>query len=397
MQRVVFNSADPLPKPSSVPSTRKRTPLRLRASIFLAAVLLVAVVASPASARLYVATWTATGAGGVLRGATIDGFGFGDPGEEEDIYRVDLVRAGATIATATGQYIATIPKVPVVGGDQVTVTDVTTGLARTVTMTGRPTLSDAVCGTPTTFSGTRDAGSTLWISASLDDGGSARTNVNRVRQQTFFGSGTTFSGSFTTTLSPSWSVYVSQARSFTGVTVFNDIERPVGTCPAAPGSPGTPAPVVVVRVPAAPVPPVTPSKDIILPGGRLTLPALLKRPTAAFRALLGGTFTDSVLVSEPGTVTQTLYLDDGAKLPKATAAAAKNKKKKLTVVGQGRATVKKSGAVKVTIKVSKKGRSRLRAARRVKLVLVTVVRDTAGNVRVLTPTRFTVKRVKGIK
>jgi hypothetical protein len=53
--------------------------------------------------------------------------------------------------------------------------------------------------------------------------------------------------------------------------------------------------------------------------------------------------------------------------------------------------------VKVTIKVSKKGRSRLRAARQTKLALVTTVRDKAGNVRVLAPTRFTVKRVKGIK
>jgi hypothetical protein len=190
---------------------------------------------------------------------------------------------------------------------------------------------------------------------------------------------------------------MSEAGSFAGVTVFNDIQRPVGTCaPAGPGTP-TPAPVVVVRVPAAPVPQLAPIKDTILPGGRLTLPALLKKPTAAFRALLGGKFTDSVLVSEPGTVTQTLYLDDGAKLPKATATAAAAKKKKLTVVGQGRATVKRSGAVKVTIKVSKKGRSRLRAARQVKLALVTVVRDRAGNVRVLAPARFTVKRVKGIK
>jgi hypothetical protein len=371
--------------------------LRLRASIFLAAGLLAAIVASPASARLYVATWTATGAGGAVTGATIDGFGFGDPGEEDDLYRVGLVRAGATIATATGQYIATITDVPVIAGDQVTVTNISTGNARTVTMTGRPTLSDAVCGRPTTFSGTRDADSTLWLTASLDDGGSARTNVNRVRQQTFFGAGSTFSGSFHTTLSPGWSVYMSEAGSFAGVTVFNDIQRPVGTCaPAGPGTP-TPAPVVVVRVPAAPVPQLAPIKDTILPGGRLTLPALLKKPTAAFRALLGGKFTDSVLVSEPGTVTQTLYLDDGAKLPKATATAAAAKKKKLTVVGQGRATVKRSGAVKVTIKVSKKGRSRLRAARQVKLALVTVVRDRAGNVRVLAPARFTVKRVKGIK
>jgi hypothetical protein len=355
------------------------------------AVLLAAVAAAPASARLYVATWTATTASGQNAGATVYGYGYGDFGQEDDTYRVDLVRAGVPIATATDQYIATISGVPAVAGDQVTVTDIDAGLARTVTMTGRPTLSSTVCGTPTTFSGTRDSGSTLWITASLNDGGSARTNVNRVRQQTFFGSETTFNGSFKTTLSPSWNVYLSQAVSLsTGVTVFNEIERPVGLCPPVPAPPA--AGGTVTPPPSPPV--VLPIKDTILPNARLTLPALLKKPTAAFRALLRGTFTDSVLVSEPGTVTQTLYLDNGAKLPKAVAAATR---KKLTVVGQGHATVKKPSIAKVTIKLSKKGRSRLRAARQTKLVLVTVVRDTAGNERVLAPTRLTVKRVKGIK
>jgi hypothetical protein len=379
---------------------RKRTALRLRTMLSLAVVVL-AVGAAPASARLYVATWTDTsGAAGADAGAEIDGYGFGDGLGESDTYKVDLVRAGAVIATATAQGFAMISGVPVAPGDEVTVTNVDAGLSRTVAITGQPTLSAAVCGTPTAFSGTRDAGSTLWVSASLDDGASARTNVNRVRRQTFFGTGTTFSGSFTIRLSPSWSVYVSQARSFaSGVTVFNDIERPVGACAEAgpgpgpkPGSP-TPAP----GLPSASAPQTVPFKDTILPSGRLILPASLRKSTAAFRALLGGKFTDSVVVSEAGTVTQTLYVDDGAKLPKATTVVAAAKKKKLTVVGAGRATVAKPSVVKVTVKVSKKGRSRLRAARQTKLALVTVLRDKAGNVRVLAPTRFTVKRVKGIK
>jgi hypothetical protein len=378
--------------------------LRLRTTILLAAVLLLAVVvAAPASARLYVATWTdISGAPGADLGAEIDGYGFGDGLGEGDTYMVELVRGGATIASATAPGFAAILGVVPAAGDQVTVTNVTAGLARTVPITGQPTLSDAVCGTPTAFSGTRDAGSTLWVSASLNDGASARTNVNRVRQQTFFGQAPTFSGSFNIMLSPSWDVYVSEARSFaSGVSVFNDIQRPVGACADAGPGPGPgPGPVpgspvsVVGRGPA-PTPGVVPAKDTILPNARLTLPALLKRPTAAFRALLGGKLTDSVLVSEAGTVTQTLYVDDGAQLPKATTAA--TKKKKATVVGQGRATVTRSGVVKVTIKVSKKGRSRLRAARQTKLALVTAIRDRAGNVRVLAPTRFTVKRVKGSK
>jgi hypothetical protein len=375
--------------------------VRLRITIFLAAVVFAAVAAAPASARLYVATWTdISGAAGADLGAEIDGYGFGDGLGEGDTYEVKLVRGGATIATATAPGFAAILGVVPVAGDEVTVTNVTAGLARTVPITGQPTLSDTVCGTATAFSGTRDAGSTLWISASVNDGASARTNVNRVRRQTFFGGGSTFGGSFNIMLSPSWDVYVSEARSFaSGVTVFNDIERPVGACavtgPGPKPVPGSPVSVVVPGS-SAPVPPVTPAKDTILPLARLTLPASLKQPTAAFRALLRGKFTDSLVVSEAGTVTQTLYLDDGAKLPKATAVPAAAKKK-ATVVGQGRATARKSGVIKVTVKLSKKGRSRLRAARQTKLALVTVVRDKAGNMRVLAPTRLRVTRVKGIK
>jgi hypothetical protein len=376
---------------------RKRTALRLRITIFLAVVVVAAVGAAPASAWLYVATWTdISGAAGA--GAEIDGYGFdpSDPAQQEHTFKVDLVRAGATIATATAQGFATIANAPVAAGDQVTVTDIDAGLSRTVPITGRPTLSDSVCGTPTAFSGTRDAGSTVWVSASLDDGASARTNINRVRQQTFSGTGTTFSGSFNIMLSPSWDVYVSEGRSFaSGVTVFNDIERPVGACAVVGPGPGSPAPAPAV--PSSPTPQLVPIKDIILPSARLTLHASSKKPTAAFRALLGGKFIDSVVVSEAGTVTQTLYLDDGAKLPKAAAVLAAAKKKQATVVGQGRATVTKPSVVKVTVKLSKKGRSRLRAARQTKLALVTAVRDKAGNMRVLAPTRLTVKRVKGIK
>ena len=145
--------------------------------------------------------------------------------------------------------------------------------------------------------------------------------------------------------------------------------------------------------PQPPTLPGIPVRDTVLPSARLTLPALAKRPTAAYKALLGGRFTDTLRVSEAGTVTQTLYLNNGATLPKATAA----KKPKRTAVGQGRATVKQPGVVKVTVKLSKKGRSRLRSARTSRLALITVLRDKAGNVRVLAPTRFTVKRVKGVK
>lgn len=372
-------------------------PSALRRALMLAAAGTL-VAAAPAAARLYVSTYTSTAPDGTVQ-REIDGYGYGDAGQETHNYRVELLRGGAVVGAAADQYYAALPDVAFGTGDQIRITDVDTGNTRTTAVTGRPSLDAAACGTPSTFSGLRDAGSTLRLSATLDDGGSARTNVNRVRTQTFFGAGDTFAGSFKTTLSPSWMLWLSQFREIdAGFTMFADVSRPVGTCPpaAAISSPGTPAPPA-----PAPKPPVIPIKDTILPFAKLTPPSVVGRPSAAYRALLAGTFSDKLVVSEPGTVTQTVYLDDGAKLPKATPAAKKKKKKvaarKPTVVAQGSVTVKKPSVVTVKIKVSKKGRARLRHARTTKLVLVTVVKDKAGNVRVLPLTRFTVKRVKGVK
>jgi hypothetical protein len=371
-------------------------PSALRRALILAAAGAL-VAAAPASARLYVSTYTAAASDGTVQ-RSIDAYGYGDAGQETHTYRVELLRGGAVVAADAEQYYASLPDLPFGAGDQIRVTDVDTGLAKTTTVSGRPALDAGVCGTPSTFSGLRDAGATLHLSATLDDGGSARTNVNRVRLQTFFGTGDTFSGSFKTTLSPSWMTWLSQSRAIdAGFTVFTDVGRPVGTCPPAQAISAPGAPAALAPAPA-PKPPAIPIKDTILPFAKLTPPASVGRPSAAYRALVAGTFTDKLLVSEPGTVTQTVYLDDGATLPKATPAAARKKAaRKPTVVAQGSVTVRKPSVVTVRIKVSKKGKARLRRARTTKLVLVTVLKDKAGNVRVLPLTRFTVKRVKGAK
>jgi hypothetical protein len=366
---------------------------RPAALLFAGAVLVAALALAPAAgARLYVAPYTVVQVDGTVVGE-IAGYGYGDAGQEDDTFRVDVVRGSALVASETAQYYAVASVVPA-AGDVVTITDVEAGTSRATVLSGRPSLAASVCGAAATFSGLRDAGATLRLTAALDDGSSARTNVNRVRTQTFFGDGDTFAGSFGLTLSPAWVVSLAQARSVDpGFTVFSDLTRPVGTCAPAPGGRTPRVPVPPVR----PAPrPVSPIKDTIPPFARLTPPAALSSPRAAFRALLGGTFTARLLVSEAGTVRQTVYLDDGARLPKATATAVARKKKP-TVIAQGAVVVKKPSVVTVRIKATKKGKARLRRRASTKLALVTVIKDKAGNVRVLPVTRFTVKRVRGGK
>jgi hypothetical protein len=374
----------------------EETPMARRSALlFAGAVLAAAVLAPAAGARLYLAPYTILQPNGASAGE-IAGYGYGDAGQADDTFRVDVVRGGALIATATAQFYAVASVVPA-AGDVVTITDVEAGTARATVLSGRPSLAASVCGAAATFSGLRDAGSTLRLTAALDDGSSARTNVNRVRTRTFFGDGDGFAGSFGMTLSPAWVVSLSQARSVDpGFTVFSDATRPVGACPSPDG--GTRLPIRVRPLPAAPKP-ASPIKDTILPFAKLTPPAALSSPRAAFRALLLGTFTTRLLVSEAGTVRQTVYLDDGARLPKPTATPAAKRKaaRKPTVIAQGSVTVKRPSVVTVKVKLSKKGRARLRRAKSTRLALVTVIEDQAGNVRVLPVTRFTVKRVKGVK
>ena len=200
-------------------------------------------------------------------------------------------------------------------------------------------------------------------------------------------SGTRFSGTFTEPVGPNYYVSVDQTRKpAPDVTVYSSYSRPVGsTCPA---------PAVVATPAAAPVAPVA---DTTAPGGTLLSPAFLGSRSAAYRALMKGVLTSTVAITEPGLVEQTLYLDDGAKLPTATAAA--KKAKKLTVLGKGRTFASKAGKVSVSVKLSKAGKARVHKAKAkpVKLALVTTVRDLSGNTRTLPVKHFVAKRAAATK
>ena len=94
---------------------------------------------------------------------------------------------------------------------------------------------------------------------------------------------------------------------------------------------------------------------------------------------------------EPGvTVTQAVYLDDGAKLP-ARAAAASKRARKATLLATGRALSKAAGKVRVTLHSTKKART-LRRRHKLRVAIVTKLRDPAGNIKRLPVKRTTLKR-----
>jgi hypothetical protein len=339
-----------------------------------------AVSAVPASADGFINTSTAIDERGVTQGfvqAVADSSG---------TLRLEVIRGGAVVAAQDGTISVSLNVVPR-PDDVLKLTDTDTGAVYDTVVTGLPTLDASVCGTPTAFSGRRDP------DAEMDVGAMIYHGTYDERNETLSGtiasqSGDLFSGTFPHALSAAWRVFLSETRTIRpDFTVYSSFSRKVGACPPAAvvrETPTAPAPVA----PAAPVAP-----DRRPPSARLATPTALFKPAAAYRALIAGTFTGTIVLDEPGTVEQKLYLDDGAKLPPATAAAKKKAKvKKPTVLGTGRAVARKAGAVKVTVRLSVAGKSRLRRSKTVKLALVTTVRDLAGNVRVLPAKRFSVKR-----
>jgi hypothetical protein len=366
-------------------------PLRVarRATALLAAAgALGAMAAAPAPARMYISTSTQLGA---EPSGSVEGYAYVAAGPNADSFQLDVVRDGVTVATQTGQsYVAVTPFVPQ-AGDEIALTDLTTSERRVVTVSGRPTLDASLCGAPAAFAGDRDDGAAVTVGASLSYGTGDPRNESLTLPQ-IFGLGMRFAGSFPRALGPDWAVTAKQARAVdASLTVFEAVSRPVGDCPPAEVPPPAPAPGPAPAPAPAPAPLAAPVKDLLPPGARLALAAALRRPAAAYRALLRGRFAVRVSVTEPGLVRQTLYLDDGARLPAATAAA-RRAARRPAVLGAGRAAAARPGDVEVTVKLSKNGRRALGRRRRVKVALVTVVTDAAGNARVLAPRRLTLTR-----
>jgi hypothetical protein len=333
---------------------------RLLGRVVVLLLVLAVPAASSASAatRMYVST--ARDAGGA---ASVSGYAFDGLTQVVDAFRLDVVRDGSTVATASASGFVVVSLASLRPGDQVTLTDVDSAAVRSATFTGQPTLMAPSCGAAA-FAGTREEGATVDVSVA----GAATVEV--------FGSGTDLAGAFAAVPAPGATVQASQARAIdAGFTVFDAVSAAVGGCPQA--TPAVVPPAAPVAGPAlvvaAPAVTSAPAADAVAPLGRATLRAALLKPAAAYKALVAGTFAASVTVNEPGTITQTLAAGG----------------KPLATVSK---RVAKAGTVTVTLKVSKAARRRLGAGTAVRLTLTTTLRDPAGNVRTLAPRHLTAQR-----
>jgi hypothetical protein len=343
-----------------------------RALLFTLLLLAMPTASASAATRMYMST--ARAADGT---ASVSGYAFDGATQIQDNFQLDLVRGGVTVVTAQAPNFVLITPPALLPGDELVLTDTVTAATRTATFTGNPTLSAPSCGA-SAFSGARDEGSTVDVKASM--GAEEVPTVQR------FGPGTTYSGSFSKALTTGWTVQASQGRVIDAdFTVFDAVSATVGgTCPVvtppedppAPPAPVMPAPIVPPApiadpVPPAPATPAAPAPaDTVAPLGRLTIRT---KPAAAYKALIAGTFTVSVTVNEPGTVTESLLSGK-------------------TTVAKTSKSLTKAGTVTLRLALSRSGRRRLAAAKLTKLTLVTRVRDAAGNARTLSSRRFTATR-----
>jgi hypothetical protein len=333
------------------------------------ALLLATSASASAATRMYVSTARAVDGTVSVSGYALDG-----TTQIQDGFQLDLVRGGVAVATTQAPDFVLLTPPALLPGDEIVLTDTTTSATHTATFTGNPTLTAPSCGT-SAFSGARDEGATVDVSASM--GGEAVPTVQR------FGPGTTYSGSFAEALTTGWTVQAAQGRVIDAeFTVFDALSVVVGgTCPVVtppPEPPVQPAPVLPAPpvpdpAPPASVPPGVPAPaDTVAPLGRLTVRT---KAAAAYKALVAGTFAVLVTVNEPGTITERLL---AGKMAVATASK----------------SVKKAGAVTLRLALSKSGRRRLALSKATTLTLTTRLRDTAGNVRALSPRRFTATRAR---
>jgi hypothetical protein len=96
-------------------------------------------------------------------------------------------------------------------------------------------------------------------------------------------------------------------------------------------------------------------------------------------SLLKSGWHDHVTINQPGTVTQDLYLESGGTLP-AFAAKSKHHRKPppALLVAHGAVVASSAGTVTVLLKLTAKGRLKLKSAKSLKLVLITTLRTSSG-------------------
>jgi hypothetical protein len=280
---------------------------------------------------------------------------------------LEIIHGGLVVGQDSGQNGsgAWVSSGPQVGDEVVLESPRGTAISRVV-YDGLPTMDATVCAGSTNFSGTNTSGNVVegyYVKNVLE------TPYHRSTEpvQKAFGeaqvkslSGTTFGGDFLKPLELGEDVGAIESlkTSLAGEATYeyrSETERPVGACPAPPPP--------VILPPALPV-----------LGG-----TVLKLSHITIRGLLKSGWRNRVTINQPGTVTQDLYLKGGT-LP-AYAASARKKHHKpppALLLARGTASAKGAGTVSVLLKLTARGRHKLRSAKHVTAVLITTLRTPSG-------------------
>ena len=278
---------------------------------------------------------------------------------------VSLIRGGLTVYRQEGKEgSAGFPQVPQVG-DFVTLEAPVGHLIASEKYDGLPSIDPTVCAGSTNFSGQNSPGEIVegfYVSkvVRLDPYGRFidlhQTAFGEAQVKTL--SGTTFGGGFLSPLALGETVGAVESLKTplageATYTYTSENQRPVGACPVPP-------------------PPFVPPAPPLLKG------SIAKFLKTTIHAFLRFGARDQVIINQPGTVTQGLYLT-GGKLP-AFASAAHHKKKTppALLLAHGSTTAKAAGKVTVLLKVTAKGRHKLKSSHKISAVLITTLRSSSG-------------------
>jgi hypothetical protein len=301
----------------------------------------------------------------------------GSVSNNEGQVQVSIVRGGTVVARShpgSGTWMSQVPLV----GDTVNLELSSGAVVDSVVYDGLPSMTPTVCAGSTNFSGQNSSGETVKGEAAslvvqIEKYGSSVKEVNPQRAQVTILSGTTFGGSFLAPLEAGQTVTASESLEtpLASGAIFHytsEYSRPVGACPPI----------------AAPPPPPPPP----------ALQGTLKLPHVTLLSLLKSGLRDLVTINQPGTVTQDLYLEGGT-LPAFAATRKGSHHKKpppALLLARGAVVASSAGTVTVSLKLTAKGRRKLKSAKSVKAVLVTTLRTNSGASLTLARRRFSLRR-----
>jgi hypothetical protein len=285
----------------------------------------------------------------------------GTVSNNEGQVQVSIVRGGTVVARSHPGSNTWMSQVPLVG-DTVNLELSSGALVDSVVYDGLPSMAPTVCAGSTNFSGQNTLGETVKGEAAslvvqIEKYGSSVKEVNPQRAQVTILSGTTFGGSFLAPLEAGQTV-----------TAIESLETPLASGSVFDYISESSRPVGARRPPPPPPPPPA------LQG------TLLKLPHVTLLSLLKSGLRDLVTINQPGTVTQDLYLEDG-KLPAfaATRKASHHKKPPpALLLAHGAVVASSAGTVTVSLKLTAKGRRKLKSAKSVKAVLITTLHTSSG-------------------